>query len=86
MKQYFTSHLYGNENRGECFAQESVRSRMARFGKSFNSTTMKTHFDYGLGQAGMAMQDYGLGLRVGLKDLPTLRTRIHRQIFDCRQN
>ena len=27
--------------------------------------------------AGMAMQDYGLGLRVGLKDLPTLRTRIH---------
>ena len=25
----------------------------------------------------MAMQDYGLGLRVGLKDLPTLRTRIH---------
>ena len=26
---------------------------------------------------GMAMQDYGLGLRVGLKDLPTLRTRIH---------
>ena len=28
---------------------------------------------------GMAMQDYGLGLRVGLKDLPTLR--IHRQIL-----
>ena len=27
------------------------------------------------------MQDYGLGLRVGLKDLPTLRTRIHRQIL-----
>ena len=27
--------------------------------------------------AGMTMQDYGLGLRVGLKDLPTLRTRIH---------
>ena len=25
----------------------------------------------------LAMQDYGLGLRVGLKDLPTLRTRIH---------
>ena len=29
----------------------------------------------------MAMQDYGLGLRVGLKDLPTLRTRIHCQIL-----
>ena len=27
------------------------------------------------------MQDYGLGLRVGPKDLPTLRTRIHRQIL-----
>ena len=27
------------------------------------------------------MQDYGLGLLVGLKDLPTLRTRIHRQIL-----
>ena len=27
------------------------------------------------------MQDYGLGLRVRLKDLPTLRTRIHRQIL-----
>ena len=27
------------------------------------------------------MQDYGLGLRAGLKDLPTLRTRIHRQIL-----
>ena len=26
---------------------------------------------------GMAMQDYGLGLRVGLKDLPTLRTRLN---------
>ena len=25
----------------------------------------------GYGLAGMAMQDYGLGLRVGLKDLPT---------------
>ena len=27
------------------------------------------------------MQDYRLGLRVGQKDLPTLRTRIHRQIM-----
>ena len=27
------------------------------------------------------MQDYGLGLRIGLKDVPTLRTRIHRQIL-----
>ena len=27
------------------------------------------------------MQDYGLGLRVGLKDLPTLRTRVHSQIL-----
>ena len=27
------------------------------------------------------MQDHGLGLRVGLKDLPTLRTRIRRQIL-----
>ena len=27
--------------------------------------------------SGMAMQDYGLGLRVGLKDLPTLRTRLN---------
>ena len=26
---------------------------------------------------GMAMQDYGLGLRVGLKDLPILRTRLN---------
>ena len=30
---------------------------------------------------GMAMQDYRIGLRVGLKDLPALRTRIHRQIW-----
>ena len=27
------------------------------------------------------MQDYRLGLRVGLKDLPTLRMCIHRQIL-----
>ena len=27
------------------------------------------------------MHDYRLGLHVGLKDLPTLRTRIHRQIL-----
>ena len=32
---------------------------------------------HGYRGGGMAMQDYGLGLRVGLKDLPTLRTRIH---------
>ena len=32
-------------------------------------------------ETGMAMQHYGLGVSVGLKDLPTLRMRIHRQIL-----